>query len=115
MKAIKTLFTGMMVAAVAVMLPIVAHPAYAEIGHIEALAPAESAEIETGAGEAFFVAFEPSVRSNDTDRIEALLPAESYMAEEMGAGETAWVLMTPSVRGNDTGRIEALLPAESVE
>jgi hypothetical protein len=113
MKAIEILLTGVMVALVAVLLPFASHPVYAaDIGHIDALIPAESAELETGAGETFLVTFEPVARGDDTGRIEALLPAESYVAEEMGAGEGAWVLIKPLERGNDTGRIEALLPAE---
>jgi hypothetical protein len=113
MKAIKIALAGATVVLVAVMLPLTPDPVYAaDVGHIANLVPAESAELETGAGETFVGTFEPLVRSNDTERIEALLPAESYVEVGIGAGEGAWVLMEPLERGHDTGKIEALLPAE---
>jgi hypothetical protein len=112
MKAIKIALAGATLALVAVMLPYASHPVAADVGHIATLVPAESAALETGAGEPFVATFEPLVRSNDTERIEALLPAESYGEVGIGAGEGSWVLMEPLERGHDTGKIEALLPAE---
>jgi hypothetical protein len=113
MKGIELLLIGVMVALVAVTLPVVSQTVYAaDIGYIEKLVPAESAEIVTGGGETAWVLMEPLERGHDTAYIEKLLPAESFVEAKIGAGETARVLLAPSERGHDTGRIELLLPAE---
>ena len=113
MKVLEFLLIGAMVALVAVTLPVASQTVAADVGSIEKLVPAESAEVETGGGETAWVLMEPVERGHDTFSIEKLVPAESAFVEaEIGAGETASVLLAPSERGHDTGRIELLLPAD---
>jgi len=115
MKGIEALLIAVIVALVAVTVPVRSQKAYADVNaYIERLVPADSQEVETGGGETPWVFMSPIERGNDTGRIEQLLPAESQEVET-GGGETPSVLMSPFERGNDTGRIERLLPAESAE
>lgn len=112
MKGKGTLIGGVVAVLAALLLPFTLQAAYAdEVIHIERLLPAESAEVETGGGEAVWMVLSPYEKADDTFRIERLLPAESGEVE-VGAGETPGVLLAPTEMGYDTGRIELLLPAK---
>jgi hypothetical protein len=111
MKGIELLLIGVMVVLVAVAVPGVTQTAHGYVD-IERLVPAETQEVEAGAGEAFIGLMAPTAFSHDTARIELLLPAESGEVVESGAGETLWVPMKPVAFGHDAARIELLLPAD---
>jgi hypothetical protein len=113
MNGIKILLTGIMVAVVAVLLPFAAHPAYGDFnGHIQALVPSESGNVETGGGESPAWLTQPFEGTYDTGHLEQLLPSESFVGAETGAGESGRILLAPAKLEHDTGKIELLLPSD---
>ena len=110
MKGIELLLFGLMVVIAAVAVTgVYAAGNYVEI---ERLVPAETQEIEAGAGTAVVGLMAPTAFSHDTAKIELLLPHGAAEIVETGAGEALWVPMKPTAFSHDTARIELLLPAD---
>ena len=114
MKGTELLVIGVILVLVAVLVPGVSQTVYAADNYldIERLVPADTQEVEAGAGEAFIGPMAPTAFSDDTAKIELLLPAGSAEIVETGAGETLWVPIKPEAFSHDTSRIDRLLPAD---
>lgn len=100
-----------LIALLLMLVAIMAHETVYAADRIEMLRVADSAEVETGAGETPWVLIETFEKPYETGRIELLRPADSAEVDvSMGAGEAAEMKLLP-VEIYETGRIELLRPA----